>query len=238
MIKKKVQCPLGHFYNGDKLSECPICGATPASTTPVKQVTESIFNNQQEDHRMSVLPIDETAVSFQDISEPPSTQLTIEELSANSMSHTSVTHSSLQEAVSAVVSHKDTEDMKTVAMWSGPAGSEPVVGWLVCVKGAYFGQSFSLKAGNNSVGRAMNMDIHLAQEESVSRNKHCIVTFEPNNQVFYIQQGESTGLTYLNNEMIMTPTKMNAKDKMKIGQAEFLLIPLCIDGFKWEDFIA
>ena len=82
------------------------------------------------------------------------------------------------------------------------------------------------------------MDVHLAQEESVSRNKHCVITYEPGNQVFYIQQGESAGLTYLNSEMVMTPTMIKANDRIKIGKAEFLLIPLCDGGFRWEDYLA
>ncbi|HIW73532.1 MAG TPA: FHA domain-containing protein [Firmicutes bacterium] len=109
--------------------------------------------------------------------------------------------------------------------------------WLVCVKGEYFGQSFALKAGNNGVGRAMNMDVPLAQEPTVSRNKHCIITFEPQSQVFYIQQGESSGLTYLNDEMVMSPHKMAARDRIRLGKAEFILIPLCTDGFRWEEYM-
>jgi hypothetical protein len=144
--------------------------------------------------------------------------------------------SPLQTAVNAVVSHSDAEDVKTVAMWNAPAGTEPVVGWLVCVKGEYFGQSFGLKTGNNAVGRAMNMDVPLAQEPSVSRNKHCIITFEPQHQVFYIQQGESSGLTYLNGEMVLLPTKMQEQDRIKLGAVEFLLIPFCADGFRWEEY--
>ena len=122
-------------------------------------------------------------------------------------------------------------------MWDAPAGAEPVVGWLVCVKGEYFGQSFALKAGNNGVGRAMNMDVPLAQEPTVSRNKYCIITFEPQSQVFYIQQGESSGLTYLNDEMVMSPHKMAARDRIRLGKAEFILIPLCTDGFRWEEYM-
>lgn len=145
--------------------------------------------------------------------------------------------SSLQAAVDAVVSHKDANDVKTVAVWNAPAGTEPIVGWLICVKGEYFGQSFNLKTGNNTVGRAMNMDIPLAQEPSVSRNKHCVITFEPENQVFFLQQGESSGLTYLNGAMVMSPTGIKEQDRIKIGAAEFLLIPFCADGFRWEDYI-
>ncbi len=145
--------------------------------------------------------------------------------------------SSLLAAVNEVVSHNDTDDVKTVAVWNPQGGVEPVVGWLVCIKGEYFGQSFNLNTGNNTVGRAMNMDIPLPQEASVSRNKHCVITFEPQNQDFYLQQGESSGLTYLNDTLILMPTKMQEKDRLKLGQAEFLFIPFCKDGFNWNEYI-
>ncbi len=211
---------------------------TPSRSSENYTPTESVFGNQ------NITPtsgnLDKTASIFQHepVSAPvqtPQHPAPVTETAPQQVPAASAP-SSLQAAVNAVVSHKDTEDVKTVAMWNAPAGAEPVVGWLVCVKGEYFGQSFNLKTGNNSVGRAMNMDIPLAQEPSVSRNKHCVITFEPQNQVFYIQQGESSGLTYLNGNIVMTPTQMNAQDKIKLGTAEFILIPFCMDGFRWEDY--
>ena len=236
MAKNKVQCPYGHFYNTDKFAECPICNpslvaAVRTETTPNQTIpkvttasqsqfsrtssyspTESVFGSRNEGRRAA--QIDKTESVYQALAPVAS---------------------SLQDAVNAVVSHQDIDDVKTVAMWSAPSGAEPVVGWLVCLKGQYFGQSFNLKAGNNTIGRAMNMDIPLAQEPSVSRNKHCVVTFEPQSQTFYIQQGESSGLTYLNSAMVMAPTPMKAHDRIKLNQAEFFLVPFCTDKFRWED---
>jgi hypothetical protein len=128
-------------------------------------------------------------------------------------------------------------EMKTVAMWEAPAGSEPITGWLVCVRGSYFGQSFDLKAGNNSVGRSMDMDVPLAQEDTVSRNRHCIITFEPEKQAFFIQPGEGGGLTYLNSNLVTTFTKINARDKINLGNCEFIFYPLCGDKFSWKNVI-
>jgi hypothetical protein len=127
--------------------------------------------------------------------------------------------------------------MKTVALWNAPTGTEPVVGWLVCVKGSYFGQSFTLKAGNNSIGRSLDMDVPLAQENTVSRNRHCLITFEPENRDFFIQPGESSGLTYLNGTLIMSFTKMGIRDHIKLGSCEFIFYPLCDDTFTWDDMI-
>jgi len=64
------------------------------------------------------------------------------------------------------------------------------------------------------------------------------VTIEPNNQEYYIQQGDSSGLTCLKEEMVEMLTKMKSKDIVKIGQAKFLFVPLCVDGFDWKTYLA
>ena len=129
------------------------------------------------------------------------------------------------------------EDQKTVAVWDAPSGADPVVGWLVCVKGEYFGQSFNLKTGNNSVGRSMDMDVPLAQEETISRSRHCIITFDPVNQDFFIQPGDGSGQTYLNDELIMSFAKIKSRDTIKLGFCEFVFCPLCVNGFTWSNLI-
>jgi len=128
-------------------------------------------------------------------------------------------------------------DMKTVAMWNAPNGTEPVVGWLVCVKGIYFGQSFSLKTGNNSVGRSMEMDVPLAQVSTISRIRHCIITYEPEKKEFFVQPGESSGLTYLNGNLVLSFTRINARDTIKLGSCEFVFYPLCGERFDWKNYI-
>ena len=135
------------------------------------------------------------------------------------------------------IAQSGSTDMKTVAMWNAPTGSEPVVGWLVCIKGTYMGQSFILKTGNNNIGRSMDMDVPLAQENTVSRNRHCIITFEPEKQEFFIQPGESSGLTYLNGELALTIVKLSMRDKIKLGNCEFVFFPLCDGKFNWKDLI-
>ena len=261
MAKNKTQCPYGHFYNADRYPGCPTCNpslssvaknspaddglaaappqkvttASRTSFSPLPQSgaavapTESVFGDNAA-RGQNVSPLEKTASVFQPplfVPVAPIPAVPVQEEEAPP---------SLQDAVAAAVSYQDMEDVKTVAMWNAPSGTEPVVGWLVCVSGAYFGQSFPLKAGNNAVGRAMNMDIPLAQEPSVSRNKHCVITFEPQSQTFYVQQGESSGLTYLNGSMVLTPAQMKANDRVRLGQAEFFLFPLCEGDFRWENF--
>jgi len=143
---------------------------------------------------------------------------------------------SLQSQVNAVASHGPTEDMKTIAFYNFE-DAQPVVGWLVCVSGEYFGQSFNIKSGQNFIGRALTMDIPLAKDTSVSRNKHAIITYDPQNRVFFIQPGESSGLTYHKGKLLLAYQPLNSHEEIKVGNSEFIFIPCCGEKFKWEDYI-
>ena len=143
---------------------------------------------------------------------------------------------SLLSQVAAVSQPGPSEDVKTMAFYDF-AGPEPVVGWLVCIKGEYVGQSFNLKAGQNFIGRALNMDVALAKDTSVSRNKHTIITYDPQNRVFYIKPGESNGLTYVEGTLMLNPQQINAYEKVRVGNSELVFVPCCGDQFTWEDYL-
>ena len=143
---------------------------------------------------------------------------------------------SLQLQINAVSSHGPTEDLKTMAFYNF-TDVEPVVGWLVCISGEYFGQSFNLKIGQNFIGRALTMDVPLAKDTSVSRNKHAIVTYDPQNRVFFIGPGESSGMTYCNGNLLLAHQPLEAYDKIKLGKSEFVFIPCCGEQFSWEDYV-
>lgn len=130
---------------------------------------------------------------------------------------------------------KNTENsVKTVSYYSW---GEPVVGWLVCVKGAYFGQAFNLKTGRNFIGRSMNMDVCILKDKFVSREKHGVITFDPRIKEFFIQQGESSMLIYVNGETLYERRVLNMYDEIEIGRGLYVFFPLCSKGrFDWEDY--
>lgn len=128
------------------------------------------------------------------------------------------------------------DSAKTVGVYSD-ANIEPVVGWLICVKGESFGESFNLKAGKNFIGRGSGMDVMLAQERSVSRDKHAVITFEPKKRIFLIQPGDSSGLVYLNHDLLMTFAQLSAYDTIQLGDAFFKFVPFCGDKFIWDDYL-
>lgn len=123
---------------------------------------------------------------------------------------------------------------KTVPLMRGSGKVEPVVGWLVCIEGPDLGQDFRLKAGKNFVGRSAAMDVSVAGDESVSRDKHAVVTFEPKKAGFWLGPGESSGLVYCNGEVVHAAMELKAGDVVEVGQTKLVLVPFVTDGFRWE----
>lgn len=118
-----------------------------------------------------------------------------------------------------------------------PEQIDPVVGWLVCIKGEHFGESFVICVGMNSVGRSEKNRIVVKRDPSISREKHAIITYEPKHHQFYIKPGDSSGLTYVNEEYITETKHLVAKDVLELGNSKFMLIPLCGEDFFWESYI-
>ena len=114
---------------------------------------------------------------------------------------------------------------------------EPTVGWLVCIKGDHFGMSFNIVAGMNAIGRNSNNKIVLNRSNTVSRDRHALIIYEPRQRTFYIKPGESSGLTYMNGEYITDACAMKAKDVIELGNNSLMLIPLCDETFNWEDYM-
>ena len=127
----------------------------------------------------------------------------------------------------------ESED-KTVGFYQQAIGSEPVVGWLVCVEGNHFGDDFKLKAGRNFIGRTGSMDISLSGDQSVSREQHCAVLYDPRNNIFLVQPGSSKELSYLNDSIILNPVELKPYDCISVGESKLLFIPFCNEKFAWK----
>ena len=130
---------------------------------------------------------------------------------------------------------EESEDKKAVP--ANVPSEEPVVGWLICIKGPNLGQCFNIYAGKNSLGRSNTNKIIVNKDKSISRDKHSWIIYEPKNRDFFAQPGDSSGLTYVNDEMIMQATKLEKKSIIEVGNTRLMLIPLCGDDFSWEEYL-
>lgn len=126
-------------------------------------------------------------------------------------------------------------EQKTVGYYDIQMGTEPVVGWLVCIEGSYFGEDFRLKSGRNFIGRSNDMDVALCGDESVSRKKHAIILYEPKQNIFIVQPGDSKELFYLNEEVVLGAVEIKEYDVLALGETKLLFVPCCNGQFKWDD---
>lgn len=218
------RCENGHFYDADKFASCPHC-AQPGGGAAAENLTVGA------DRAMGgavTMPTDNGNMGPVTIPEP-------EILRTPPV--TPGTGASIRSSIGQLITEREPvadDDNKTV-YFSEDKGVDPVVGWLVCIQGAYFGESFKLKTGRNFIGRAHNMDIVLGKDNSVARDKHAIVLYEPRKREFLAQPGESRGLFYLNDDVVLMTEKLNKGDVLTLGNTKLMFIPCCGPDFGWDD---
>jgi hypothetical protein len=113
-------------------------------------------------------------------------------------------------------------------------GMDPVVGWIVCVEGAARGRDYRIRSEKNFIGRSDEMQICIKGDDTISREKHAIISFNPKKQSFRFLPGESIGLIYLNNDEVDMPMDLKPYDIIEIGQTKLMFVPLCGEHFQWE----
>ena len=121
---------------------------------------------------------------------------------------------------------------KTVSLFVKTGKSNPVSGWLVCIKGENKGRSFELHIGQNFVGRSMKSDL-VINDKHVSREKHFAVVYDPRSKSFFISNGVSP--VYLNGSLVEKSSAMKEDDIVGVGESEFRFIPFCKEGRDWND---
>jgi hypothetical protein len=116
---------------------------------------------------------------------------------------------------------------------AGGVGTDPVVGWLVCLEGHDRGRDYRLHMEKNFIGRSPLMDVCIQNDDTVSREKHALLIFDPKKQVFWVLPGDASGLVYLNGDIVHSPTQMHAHDVIELGRTKLVLIPFCGDKYSW-----
>lgn len=213
------RCNNGHFYDADKFTSCPHCNPTVSASEVTVAMSPDMMANEVK--AASAFDEDSKTVSLQDA------------VSAAVAPAAPVAPAPAPAAAPAAPVYMD--DAKTVSFFSNSLGAEPVVGWLVCIEGDHYGESFQLKSGRNFIGRSANMDVVLAGDMSVSRERHAIVIYEPKAKCFIAQAGDARELFYLNDKVVLNNEMMNNYDVLSVGNEKLLFVGLCGPQFCWED---
>lgn len=223
-IKRLIRCEQGHFFDGGKYDECPHCNNS--KTPDVTVFVGEDYKKENVENQEIVQEIEESSNAENNTFEGENDVClnTFEDVYSNIAPSFDASADSFEQ---------DAENY-TVHYFQKSIGTEPVVGWLVCVKGVHFGEDFKIKSGRNFIGRSGNMNISLSADKAVSRDRHAILTYDPKGNAFFIQPGESSELCYVNNDAVLVPTKLKLNDKITIGESELIFVPFCSKSFSWE----
>ena len=130
---------------------------------------------------------------------------------------------------------EEPKENRTVPVFEKRIMIETVVGWLVCIEGVEKGKDYQIGAKNNTIGRGEEMDIRICGDETISRENHARLSYDPKHNDFYIIPAENVNNIYLNDEPVYIPTKLSAYDLLELGESKFAFIPFCSDRFNWEE---
>ena len=125
---------------------------------------------------------------------------------------------------------------RTVAVQKVDPGLQPkryVVGWLVGLNGTVRGESYPVRMGRNVLGRDRRSDIVVNDDQASSH--HADLVFRPEERRFILMDHNSTNGTYVNETEIEPRRDLIDEDVIRIGSHRFLFMPLCRDGFFWDD---
>ncbi len=219
------KCENGHFYDGDKFASCPHCSNTGGDK---KTVPSNGGGTQGSNFEVTV----------------PASGL-VGTVAPSGGGYSGTGHpdpgpgssqggfsSKPTEPADIFGGRKFEDDDEAVTM---RFHASKVVGWLVAVDGPSRGDSFTLKTGKNFIGRKYENDIVLEGDDSVSRHKHAIIIYEPKKRLFIAEQGESSSLFYVNDDVVLSPVELKNRDLIAIGNWKLIFVPFCDEAFGWDD---
>ena len=230
---KMCTCPNGHYFNADIYARCPECGAAPVEggqggygggafpkTTSPGQSQASAGGYGGGAFPKTTDPREASAGSYGGGAFPKTTS------PGGGIGAT-------KPASGGPATPFSVPTQSAVDLRKG-AGSEPVVGWLVCIEGPMRGVDFRLHDGYNFIGREEG-DVHIYGDNAISRQKHAVVAFYSKRNSFHVGPADGRNIIELNDEPVFNHVQMNNYDVITVGNTKLMLVGLCGDRFSWTD---
>ena len=129
----------------------------------------------------------------------------------------------------------DRNDDVTRAVWRGKLGIDPVVGWLVCHEGANQGRDYRICSGRNVIGRDPSSQICIRGDDSITLLNHATIFYDTRKVAFHVMVGDGRMGVYVNGDVVLQPTRLNAYDVVEIGATKLIFVPLCGEKFQWKE---
>jgi len=113
---------------------------------------------------------------------------------------------------------------------------KPVVGWLVVIAGPGQGKALELGDGHNDIGRSVEARVSLNfGDEGISRKRHAIMTYDNRSRKFFLRQGDSANMTYLDAAPLLETQELSGGETIELGQTTLKFVALCGPDFDWSD---
>jgi hypothetical protein len=112
--------------------------------------------------------------------------------------------------------------------------AEQAVGWLVVINGKGRGRDLRIPPGQSKIGREQGDIVLNFGDTSISRDKHAMLAYDPQENIFFISCGDGRNPTKVNGKMLINTKVLNPFDRIRFGNTDLLFVPLCGDNFTWE----
>lgn len=110
-----------------------------------------------------------------------------------------------------------------------------VSGWLVCVGGEYYGESFNIVEGQNFVGRGPSNHIALTRDSKLMDYNHFRIIYEPRKKKYYILAGDNeAAVLKVNGEILQGTCELSDFASIEVGNGKYIFVGLCSDEFNWD----
>lgn len=219
-----VRCEKGHFYDAEQCSCCPTCAKEGSG--------DVMFDYGKTEPIGATMPADNGGMGFVPGGNVGATQ------PAGGAFDYAPTEPGFGPQNGGVADYTPTMPIAPVSSGTENTASSifnPIVGWLVCIEGPDKGADYRIYGQYNFIGRAMNMDICIRNDNHISNEKAAVVAYDPKSKKFLFAPGTGHNLVYVNDEMIAGSVMLKPYDELTIGVTKLLFVPLCGERFDWND---
>ena len=214
-----VYCPQGHGYDPTENKVCPHCyGEEANKELGVTQKAKDLY-----DYDEDLMPTESGAAikrQIENIEQIEETELSVEE----------------PQGMSDDWSWEDAGE--TVSGIAKSAGIDPVAGWLVAVNGRCKGKDYRIHSENNYIGRSMNMDICIPEDDMISRENHASIAYDARTKKFYFTPCNNRNIARVNENAVFTTTELSPYDIIELGATSFVFVPFCGEQYDWVELFS
>lgn len=112
-------------------------------------------------------------------------------------------------------------------------GTEPVVGWLVCIDGPVRGNDYRLHTGYNYIGRETG-DVRISGDQQISRQNHAMIAFDETDLIYYVGPSAGRNIIKVNGKAVINAVELHSYDVISIGTTKLIFVALCGEHFSWK----